>query len=187
MRELAIRLVSNDQHPDHQFWSTEGRPMVLVPFWTQIRPRLNRGCWERLGARPELGDLPWASDIRRTTSKTASVCCFGVPTTLYLCDIGVTNFSTLCRRCLKRLFETKNRHVRESQRSVAARGECPASGACGQAIEPRWRPPCSRVGRCRSGVRRRPADALDGSAWSSPSSLIARQLTAFAWFLASVC
>jgi hypothetical protein len=114
MRELAIRLVSNDQHPDHQFWSTEGRLLVPVPIWTQIRPRLNRGCWERLGARPELGDLPWASDIRRTTSKTASVCCFGVPTTLYLCDIGVTNFSTLCRRCLKRLFETKNRHVRES-------------------------------------------------------------------------
>ena len=183
MRELAIRLVSNDQHPDHQFWSTEGRPMVLVPIWTQIRPRLNRGCWERLGARPELGDLPWASDIRRTTSKTASVCCFGVPTTLYLCDIGVTNFSTLCRRCLKRLFETKNRHVRESATFCRCARRMPGFGRCGQAIEPRWRSPCSGVGRCRSGVRRRPADALNGSACSSPSSLIALQTEGDEWCL----
>jgi hypothetical protein len=143
-----------NQHPDHQCWSTEGRPMVRVPFWTQIRPRLNRGCWERLGARL-IGDLPWGSDTRHTTSKTASMCCSGVPITLYLCDIGVMDFPTLRRRCLKRLLQTKNRHVRAPARSVAARGECPASGACGQAIKPRWRPPCSRVGRCRNGVRRR--------------------------------
>jgi hypothetical protein len=40
-----------------------GATKVLVPIWTQIRRRLNRGCWERLGARPELEGL--AMGIRR--------------------------------------------------------------------------------------------------------------------------
>src|ERR1700680_23700 len=61
-----------------------------------------------------MGDLPWASDVRRTTSKTSSLGCFGLPTTLCLCDIEVTNFPTFYRRCLKRLlpFQTMNRHAK---------------------------------------------------------------------------
>ena len=61
-----------------------------------------------MGVRPKLSDLPWPSDIRRATRKTAALV-----TTLRLCGIWVTNFSTYCRRCLKRLrpLETINRHV----------------------------------------------------------------------------
>ena len=42
---------------------SSGATKALVPIWTQIRRRLNRGCWERLGARPELEGL--AMGIRR--------------------------------------------------------------------------------------------------------------------------
>jgi hypothetical protein len=55
MREFAIRLVSNEPTSGSSVLEHRGTTNGAGPIWTQIRPRLNRGCWERLGARLNWG------------------------------------------------------------------------------------------------------------------------------------
>jgi hypothetical protein len=72
--------------------------------------------------RPELGELPWASDTRRAKSRIAPV-----PATSCCCGIRMTNSSTFCRRCLKRLRppKTLNRRVRTSPAFCRSRRKMP--------------------------------------------------------------
>jgi hypothetical protein len=76
---------------------------------------------DRMGVRPRLKGLPWASDIRRATGKPAAE-----TTVLCLCDIRMTIFSMLCRRCLNGLRPPKTiPHVRDSPASGRSRRKMP--------------------------------------------------------------
>lgn len=105
--------------------STERRSLRLpVPFWTQIRLRLNRGFRNPIGWDGSwIEGLPWASDVRRATGKTAAA----VVTTLCPCDVRMTISSMSCRRCLKRLrpLGAMYRHLTVCRTSCRSRRRMP--------------------------------------------------------------